>query len=86
MMINDYLNDRKQRTRVNTCFSSWRNIVYGVLQGSILGPLLFKIYIYIYIYIYISDLFLFSSIFNIANYADDCSPYKFIGPINDHFD
>ena len=22
-MINDYLNDRKQRTRINNCFSSW---------------------------------------------------------------
>ena len=33
--------------------------------------------------IYINDLFLFSSTFNIANYADDCSPYEFSGSIND---
>ena len=31
-MINDYLNDRKQRTRFNNSFSSWRNLVYGVPQ------------------------------------------------------
>ena len=34
-------------------------------------------------YIYINDLFLFSSTFNIANYADDCSPYEFSDSIND---
>ena len=44
-MINDDLNDRKQRIRVNNCFSSWRNIVYGVPRGSIIGPLLFNIYL-----------------------------------------
>ena len=36
-----------------------------------------------YIYINIDDLFLFSSTFNIANYADDCSPYEFSDSIND---
>ena len=43
-MINGYLNDPKQRTRVNNCFSSWRNLIYGVPHGSILAPLPFNIY------------------------------------------
>ena len=73
-LILDYLSGRKQRTKVCESFSSWRNIIHGVPQGSILGPLL---------YIYINDLFLFSENFDIANYADDCTPYEFSGSLQE---
>ena len=48
--------------------------VCGVSQGSILGTLFFNIYI--------NDLFLFSTDFKIANYADDCTPLEFTATIH----
>ena len=66
-LINSYLTNRKQRVRVNSIYSSWSNIIFGVPQGSILGPLLFNIYL--------NDIFLFFKNSNIANYADDNSPF-----------
>ena len=68
MRHSDYLSGRKQRTKVNESFTTWLEIIFGVPQGLILGPLLFNIYI--------NDLF-FSEMFQMMNFADDCSPYEF---------
>ena len=65
--IYSYLSDRKQRTKVKNSYSSWSNIKSGVPQGSILGALFFNIYL--------NDIFYFVNKCDIANYADDTTPY-----------
>ena len=40
-----YLSEQKFKINVNTSYSSPSNLICGVLQGSILGPLLFLLYI-----------------------------------------
>ena len=67
-VIYNYLKNRKQRVRINTSYSSWYDLLYGVPQGSILGPLLFNIYL--------TELFFLIEKSSIANYADDCSLYS----------
>ena len=44
-LIHDYLSNRKQRTKINSTYSKWHEILFGVPQDSILGPLLFNIYL-----------------------------------------
>ena len=63
-----YLKHRTQRIKINDCFSTRSIIEYGVPQGSILGPLLFNINMI--------DLFYECEENDIANYADDTTPYS----------
>ena len=44
-LIEDYLSGRFQRVILNGQTSSWRSILAGIPQASILGPLLFLLYI-----------------------------------------
>ena len=44
-LLKSFLSNRFQRVVLNGQCSSWSSVLAGVLQGSILGPLLFLIYI-----------------------------------------
>ena len=65
-LINSFLRDRKFRTKKVPLYSPYLDLLVGVPQGSILGPLLFNICM--------CDLFLCDCESNI-NYADDTTLY-----------
>ena len=64
----DYLNSRKQRKKVGSSYSKWSEMIHGIPQGSILGPLLFNIFI--------NDLFFVIEKSDICNFADDNTLYS----------
>ena len=43
--IRSFLCYRKQRVKINGCYSEWAEVISGIPQGTILGPILFIIYI-----------------------------------------
>ena len=68
VLINNYLTNCKQITKISSSYSDWSDLVRGIRQGSILGPLLFNLFIY--------DLFLSIARINICNFADDNTIYN----------
>ena len=43
--IEQWLTDRRQRVVVDGEVCSWKSVLSGVLEGSVLGPILFLVYI-----------------------------------------
>ena len=62
-LMQSYLSERKQRTKINQAYKPCEEILFGVPQGSILGPILFNIFL--------SALFLLVQNVDLASYADD---------------
>jgi hypothetical protein len=72
--VTDFLQDRKQRVRVNGSYSEESDVLSGIPQGSVLGPTLFTLYI--------NDLP--DSISNeVYLFADDTKIFRPISSIND---
>ena len=62
-LINDYLSNRKQRTKIENAYNTWLDIIFGVPQGSIPGQLLFNVFS--------ADLFFTVNDIDIADNVDD---------------
>ena len=68
-LITSYLIGRKQYVKIDHLASNYENVVFGVPQGSILGPVLFNIYV--------SDLSTKPSDgTHVIQYADDTTFYR----------
>ena len=61
--VYSYLKNRKQCVKINDTYSDLLNIISGVPQGSIVGPILFNIFF--------NDFFYVILIASVDNYADD---------------
>jgi len=72
--LSSFLTDRSTRVTINGSRSSWVNVLSGVSQGSVLGPLLFLLFV--------NDLpDLIKT--NILMFADDTKIWTRISGVND---
>ena len=74
-LIQIYLLNRKQRIKINLRYSSWKEVLFRILLGSILGPLLLNIFL--------CDLFWIMCKADFGSCAGDHKPYVSGDSIND---
>ena len=66
-IICSYLSNQKQRIKIKNVYSFWKDLILGVHQGSVLGPLHFNVYL--------NDLFFLLKDVGICNFADDTTTH-----------
>ena len=67
-LVQSYLSKRRQRTKIDQCYTSWGQILSRAPKGSILGPILFDIFL--------SDIFLVVKDVSFTIYADHNTIYQ----------
>lgn len=64
-LLQSYSSNRKQKAEINSEFSLWEEVLFGIHQGSILGPLLSNIFLWFFI---MNDV-------DVVSYADGNTPF-----------